>query len=147
LDKAAPVGSVPANMTRSAPLLAVVDDDAEVRVALTRLISSAGFAVETFASGAALLDSLANHEPDCVLLDLHMPEVSGLAVQGILAQEHAGIPVIVITGHDTPDARSRALDLGATAYLCKPFDDDALLSAIDVALVSGDPSCRRNSSR
>ena len=56
-----------------APLLAVVDDVAEVRIALTRLVSSAGFEVEAFDSGAAFLQSLDDHEPDCVLLDLHMP--------------------------------------------------------------------------
>jgi FixJ family two-component response regulator len=68
-------------MVRDVPLLAVVDDDADVRVALTRLISSAGFAVETFASGAEFVRAIEDHRPDCVLLDLHMPEMSGLGVQ------------------------------------------------------------------
>ena len=75
-------------MAKGAPLLAVVDDDADVRVALSRLVSSAGFTVETFASGAAFLRSVADHEPDCVVLDLHMPEMSGFDVQGALASGH-----------------------------------------------------------
>jgi CheY-like chemotaxis protein len=94
-------------MVNDMPLLAVVDDDADVRVALTRLVSSAGFAVETFASGAEFLRSVTDHEPDCVVLDLHMPEMSGFDVQGALAGGHAAVPVVVITGHDTPESRAR----------------------------------------
>jgi FixJ family two-component response regulator len=121
-------------MGRDARLLAVVDDDDDVRLALQRLVSSAGFAVETYASGAAFLHSVDDHEPDCVVLDLHMPQMSGFDVQGALALAHAGVPVVVITGHDTPESRARALKLGAKAYLCKPVDDNALLSAIVAAI-------------
>jgi len=124
-------------MVRDVPLLAVVDDDADVRVALTRLVSSAGFAVETFASGAEFLRSIEDHEPDCVVLDLHMPEMSGFDVQGLLANGHAAVPIIVITGHDTPESRARAVQLGAKVYLRKPVDDEALLAAIDTAIGSG----------
>jgi len=76
-------------MNENGPLLAVVDDDADVRVALTRLVSSAGFAVETFGSGADFLRSLDEHEPDCLVLDLHMPEMSGFDVQSALARGHS----------------------------------------------------------
>lgn len=124
-------------MGTDARLLAVVDDDDDVRVALRRLVSSAGFAVETYASGAEFLHSVDDHEPDCVVLDLHMPQMSGFEVQGALALEHAGVPVVVITGHDTPESRARALSLGAKAYLCKPVDDKALLSAIGAAIEPG----------
>ena len=129
-------------MGRDARLLAVVDDDADVRVALRRLVCSAGFAVETYASGAEFLRSVDDHEPDCVVLDLHMPDMSGFDVQGALAREHAGVPVVVVTGHDTPESRLRALKLGAKAYLCKPVDDEALLSAIGSAIGGGLPSTR-----
>jgi FixJ family two-component response regulator len=121
-------------MMSDMPLLAVVDDDADVRVALTRLVSSAGFEVETFASGAEFLRSIENHKPDCVVLDLHMPEMSGFDVQGALASGHAAVPVVVITGHDTPESRARALQLGARGYLCKPVNDEALLAAIGIAI-------------
>lgn len=126
-------------MGRDARLLAVVDDDDDVRVALRRLVSSAGFAVETYASGAEFLHSVDDHEPDCVVLDLHMPEMSGFQVQGALAQHHANVPVVIITGHDTPEARTRALRLGAKAYLCKPVDGEALLSAIGAAIGGAAP--------
>lgn len=126
-------------MAHETLLLAVVDDDADVRVALTRLVSSAGFAVETYASGAEFLDSIEDHKPDCVVLDLHMPEMSGFDVQGALAEANAGIPVVVITGHDTPESRSRAVLLGSNAYLCKPIDDKALLAAIGAAVASASP--------
>jgi FixJ family two-component response regulator len=121
-------------MMSDVPLLAVVDDDADVRVALTRLLASAGFAVETFASGAEFLRSIEDHEPHCVVLDLHMPEMSGFDVQGALASEHAAVPVVVITGHHTPESRARATQLGAKGYLCKPVDDGALLAAISTAI-------------
>jgi FixJ family two-component response regulator len=121
-------------MVTDLSLLAVVDDDADVRVALTRLVSSAGFAVETFASGADFLRSVQDHEPDCVVLDLHMPEMTGFDVQGALANGHSAIPVVVITGHDTPESRVRAIQMGAKGYLRKPVDDTALLEAIEMAI-------------
>jgi len=121
-------------MANDVPLLAVVDDDEDVRTALTRLVSSAGFAVETFPSGAEFLRSLKDHEPDCVVLDLHMPEMSGFDVQGALANAHPAVPVVVITGHDTSESRARAIQLGAKGYLCKPVSDDVLLDAIELAI-------------
>ena len=125
-------------MTREAPLLALVDDDEDVRVALTRLVASVGFAVEAFASGADFLRSIEDHEPDCVVLDLHMPGMSGFDVQAMLASAHSTVPVVVITGHDTPESRARAIRLGASDYLCKPVDDEALLAAI-AATIAGEP--------
>lgn len=121
-------------MGTDAPLLAVVDDDADVRCALNRLVASAGFAVETYASGAEFLHAIEGHEPDCLVLDLHMPDMSGFDVQNALALGHAAVPVVIITGHDTPEARTRAMQLGAKAYLSKPVNDLALLAAIDAAL-------------
>ena len=125
-------------MTQDAPLLALVDDDEDVRVALARLVASAGFAVESFDSGAEFLQSIEDHEPDCVVLDLHMPGMSGFEVQATLARTHATVPVVVITGHDTPESRARALRLGARDYLCKPVDDEALLAAI-ATTIEGEP--------
>ncbi|MBV9998892.1 MAG: response regulator [Verrucomicrobia bacterium] len=115
-------------------LIAVVDDEAPVGKALTRLLRVAGLDVETFASGAALLDSLQTHTPDCVILDLHMPQMDGFEVQGRLTQAGVRVPVIAITGRDSPQARDRALAGGATAYLAKPVDRQALLDAIAVAI-------------
>ena len=122
-------------VTKKPPLIAVVDDDPFVRKALERLLRSAGLSVEAFASGAEFLASANDHQPDCVVLDLHMPEVSGFEVQSRLARAHAGVPVVVITGHDTPESRTRALGGGAKSYLTKPVDDETLLKAINTAMV------------
>ncbi|HXX10710.1 MAG TPA: response regulator [Burkholderiales bacterium] len=115
--------------------MAIVEDDAEVRVALMRLLSSAGFATQTFASGEDFVRSIDQDDPPaCVVLDLHMPGLNGFEVQQTILVRCPGLRVVVITGHDTPDARSRALSLGARAYLAKPVDGDALLVAIRGAL-------------
>jgi FixJ family two-component response regulator len=90
----------------------------------------AGFEVETFLSGEEFLRSLLTGQPDCIILDLHMPGVTGFDVQARLAAAHAAVPVVVITGHDSPGARERALAGGAAAYLRKPVSDDALLATI-----------------
>ena len=115
-------------------LIAVVDDDEAVRKALRRLLRSAGFDVETFACGAEFLESVIEHQPDCVVLDLHMPQVSGFAVQTRLAESGIRLPTVVITGYDTEATRERALAGGAAAYLRKPVDDQALLDAITKAV-------------
>ncbi len=118
-----------------APLvIAVVDDEESVRKALQRLIRSAGFAVETFPSGAEFLKSIEDHAPACVVLDLHMPDVNGFEVQAALRHNGSNVPVVVITGHDTPEARARVMKNGARAYLRKPVDDQMLLDAINEAI-------------
>jgi FixJ family two-component response regulator len=120
--------------TMPSDLVAVVDDDSEVRVALMRLLSSAGFATEAFESGAQFVQSIGEQTPACVVLDLHMPGLSGFDVQQQLVERHPEVPVVIITGHDTAEARRRAVSLGARAYLSKPVDGDALLLAISEAL-------------
>ena len=85
-------------MSKVRPLIAVVDDDKSVGKALNRLLRSAGLNVETFGSGAEFLKSLQNHSPDCVVLDLQMPQVDGFEVQSRLAQTGVHLPVIAITG-------------------------------------------------
>ena len=78
---------------------------------------------------------MATSELDCVVLDLHMPQMTGFDVQLRLSERGVTVPVIIITGHDAPEARARALALGAKYYLCKPIDEAALLAAIEA--VSG----------
>jgi len=120
-------------VNKSRLLVAVVDDEEAVRIALRRLLRSAGLDVETFSSGAEFLESMKGHQPDCVVLDLHMPQLGGFAVQARLAEAGIRLPTVVITGHDTDEARARALAGGAAAYLRKPVDDQALLAAIETA--------------
>jgi FixJ family two-component response regulator len=119
----------------------VVDDEESVRRALGRLIRSFGFEAELFASGDALLASLPVREPQCVVLDLHMPGIDGFETQLRLAKAGRGIPVVVVTGHDTPEAHARALAGGAKAYLRKPVDQRTLFDAIREAV--GAPSSPR----
>ena len=126
-------------MTKACLLIAVVDDDEPVRKALMRLMRSAGLSVETFGSGAEFLKSLETRLPDCVLLDLHMPQMNGFHLQAHLARKCAALPVIIITGHDSPDARERAIEGGASAFLRKPVHDRTLLGAISGATSSAQP--------
>ena len=121
-------------VSKTRPLIAVVDDEEPVRIALRRLLRSASFDVETFPSGAEFLDSLKSHQPDCVVLDLHMPRVNGFAVQAQLADGEIRLPIVVITGHDSSETRDRALAGGVSAYLRKPVDDETLLDAITTAI-------------
>jgi FixJ family two-component response regulator len=121
-------------VVRSSPLIAVVDDDESVRRALERLLRSAGLDAETFPTGDEFLETLPDHKPDCVVLDLHMPKVDGFQVQSWLARANLRVPVIVITGHDTPESFARAMKGGAAAYLRKPIDAERLLQTITTAI-------------
>jgi FixJ family two-component response regulator len=121
-------------------LIAVVDDEEAVRIALRRLLRSASFNVETFSSGAEFLESLKDRHPACVVLDLHMPQLNGFAVQARLTGAGCPVPVVVITGHHSAESRERALAGGAAACLPKPVDDKILLDAINRALNPGNTS-------
>jgi FixJ family two-component response regulator len=121
-------------MSIERPFIAVVDDEACVSKALKRLLRTAGFGAEAFASGGAFLNWLQRETPDCIVLDLHLPQVDGFVVQARLAQQGVRVPVIVITGRDNPETRQRAMAGGAAAYLAKPLEAEALLEAIAVAI-------------
>src|SRR5262245_50787662 len=112
------------------PRIAIVDDDKSVRKALSRLLDGASFEVRAFGSGRDLLESLGSFRPECLFLELQMTEMTGLDLQRHLSRVVPDIPVIVITGHDSPAARSESLALGASEYLAKPIDGDVLISSI-----------------
>ena len=116
------------------PLIAVVDDEEPIRIALRRLLHSADFSVATYSSGTEFLESLKAGRPDAVILDLHMPRTDGFAVLAQLKKLGTGTRAIVITGQDSELSRSRALESGAAAYLTKPVDHQTLLEAILAAL-------------
>lgn len=126
-------------MNKTPPLVAIVDDELSVRRALERLLRSAGVEVRTYASGAVFLDAIQTHPVDCVVLDLHMSEMNGFEVQAHLMRTGKWLPIIIMTGHDTPDSRARALAGGAVEYLLKPVDDQVLLDAIAKALANDKP--------
>jgi FixJ family two-component response regulator len=111
-----------------------VDDEKPVRDALRRLLRAAGMKAEAFASGPEFLDSVSSLRPDCVVLDLHIPIMSGQEILRRIRELEDPIAVVIITAHDTPEARSRCLASGAAAYLSKPLDDGLLLAAITAAI-------------
>lgn len=121
-------------MEAALPLVAIVDDEESVRRALGRLVRSAGFHVQTYASGAEFLHSLGGASPQCVVLDLRMPQMSGFDVQARLATMNTGLPVVIITGDDSTEIRHKSLAGGALAYLRKPVDEAMLLHAIEGAI-------------
>jgi FixJ family two-component response regulator len=121
-------------VSKTRPIIAIVDDEECVRKALQRLMRSAGLAVETYAAGADFLQALPEHDPDCVVLDIHMPGLTGFDVLARLADMEPLLPVVIITGHDSPEVQTRALAGGAVAYLRKPINDQTLLDAITDAM-------------
>jgi FixJ family two-component response regulator len=110
--------------------VAVVDDEESVRKALSRLIRSAGFEVESFASGIEYLNSLQVEKPDCLVIDLHMPVLNGLDVLNKMSEQDIKIPTIVITGFDGVGMTQRVISAGALTCLHKPVDDELLISAL-----------------
>jgi FixJ family two-component response regulator len=121
-------------VTKAKHLIAVVDDEEPVRKALTRLLRSFGSEVESFPSGAEFLESLSTEQPDCLVLDLHMPLVNGFDVQTRLIESGVDVPVVIITGHDSVETRTRAMKRKPVAYLRKPVNDQVRLDAIELAL-------------
>ena len=99
----------------------------------------AGFDVETFEDGTPFLASIDRAVPDCLVLDLHMPRVSGFEVLEALGASGKHIPVIVITGHDSPEGAAQARAAGAFAYLRKPVDGKELLDTITRAATAASP--------
>ena len=104
-------------MSQDRPIIAVLDDEPEMRKALRRLLTGRGFCVEEYACGKELLAATGSRAPDCLLLDLHMAEVSGFDVLESLRSRQIRLPVIVITAHDEPGTAERVRGLGAAAYL------------------------------
>jgi DNA-binding NtrC family response regulator len=108
----------------------VVDDDVSVREAVGSLIRSAGWRVETFGSAQAFLAAPRSELPSCLVLDLHLPGLSGLDLQQELAKADVQIPIVFLSGHGDIASSVRAMKAGALEFLTKPFDDEELLEAI-----------------
>jgi len=117
-------------------LVTIVDDDESVRDALKGFLQSAGFAAEIFSSATDLLASNVLAKTSCLIVDVHMPVMTGLELQRRLSNSRFRIPMIFITARDDPQARAQAVKAGAIGFLQKPFAADALLSAIHAALVT-----------
>ena len=114
--------------------IAVVDDVQAVRSGLGRLLRSAGYEAAAYPSGDEFLDSLEAIHPDCLILDLRMPDRDGFEVLAGLAELESDFPVIVLTSYPSSDVRRRAMEAGVSAFLEKPVDRSVLLGAIELAL-------------
>jgi two-component system response regulator FixJ len=112
----------------------VVDDDAGVRRALERLLRVAGFTPVTYATTSAFLDATDKLSPGCLLLDVRMPGMDGLRLQEKLNELGRSMPVIIMTGNGDVQTAVRAMKAGAVDFIEKPFDDEALLIALEAAL-------------
>jgi FixJ family two-component response regulator len=109
----------------------VVDDDVTVCVALSRLLRTAGFQVETFGTAAECLNADRLKDADCLVLDVHLPDLSGLELQANLATLGLELPIVFITGRGDIPMSVRAMKAGALEFLTKPFDNRQLLDAIE----------------
>lgn len=112
----------------------IVDDEPSVCTAYARLVRSARMQARTFASVEEFVCADCPDKNACVVSDIEMPGASGLDLPGLLARAGRHLPVIFVTGHDSPETRDRAQSAGAAAYFRKPVDDQALLDAIAWAL-------------
>src|SRR6202162_2252069 len=115
-------------MTGNQSIVMIVDDDDSIRKAVRRLMKSYGLPVETFASAAESLGSDRLAKTSCLVLDVHMPDMTGLELQKRLIAAGYVIPIVFITAFTDDNARTRALNAGAVGYLAKPFSDEELLS-------------------
>ena len=127
----------------NAPMIAIVDDDPSVRRALHRLVQSAGYTVQTFASAHEFLDSLPGRRAACLVLDIHLDGMSGFDLQERLAADRVGVPVIFISAHDDARTRKRIERSGAAGHLWKPVDEQELLGVLRRAIGSDEGAIDR----
>lgn len=114
-------------------LVHIVDDEDSIRRSAKFMLSTSGYAVETWESGVAFLKEAKTAEPGCILLDVRMPEMDGLEVQQALNDRGITMPVIILTGHGDIGIAVRAMKAGAVDFIEKPFEKAVLMSAIEAA--------------
>jgi FixJ family two-component response regulator len=117
-----------------APTVFIVDDEAPVRKALSRLLRAAGFVVAAFASPGEFLAQHDLHKPGCLVLDLMMPGIDGIELQRALARKGSVLPIIFLTGHGDIPKSVQAMKSGALDFLTKPVNDENLLASIRAAI-------------
>jgi FixJ family two-component response regulator len=119
---------------QATPVIFVVDDDISVRESLEAMIRFAGLEPETYASAQEFLERPRAMVPNCLVLDVSLPDLSGLDLQSLIAAERADMPIIFITGYGDVPMTVRAMKAGALEFFTKPFDDEILLDAIRYAI-------------
>jgi two-component system, LuxR family, response regulator FixJ len=125
----------------------VIDDDEAMRESLSFLLETAHFEVRIYDSALRFLEALGQAEPGCIITDVRMPGMSGLDLLGQLANLGATFAVIVITGHGDIPLAVEAMKLGAVDFLEKPFDDNALIAAVQSALSRRERDLKRDSEK
>jgi FixJ family two-component response regulator len=136
---AASEGQSPAAINRaekgaSQPMIAIIDDDEDVRVATENLVLSYGLEARTFASAEEFLDSPDVNEADCLITDMQMPGMSGVDLQVELRKRGCDVPMVFITAFPQERLRRQVESLGALGFLTKPFDTRSLMACVDAAL-------------
>jgi FixJ family two-component response regulator len=116
------------------PVISIIDDDGSVRAATRNLVRSLGYVVHTFASAEDFLQSPYLNDTSCVITDVRMPDMSGLDLQAHLLARGENLPFIFVTAFSVESDRNRALKAGATCFLNKPFDGEALIECLEAAL-------------
>jgi len=132
-------GQAPCPRSRKAvlselPVISVIDDDASVRAATNNLLSSHGYQVHTFASAEEFLQSAGFNDSSCVIADVQMPAMNGLALLAHIRAQGYAVPFVFITAFPEEDVRARAMKAGAIGFLAKPFAGPALINCIEAAL-------------
>jgi FixJ family two-component response regulator len=135
--------SPPSPMSRGTPIVFVVDDDISVRESLESLIRFAGWQPQMFASAQEFLSRPRVFVPSCLVLDVSLPDLSGLDLQNRIAADRIDMPIIFITGHGDVPMAVRAMKAGAVEFLTKPYGDEVLLNAIQQAIECSDAALRR----
>jgi len=125
-------------------IVAIVDDDLSFREGVSSLIRAAGWKVETFASAEEFLARPRAEAPSCLLLDLQLPDLSGLDLQKRMAEGDLDVPIVFITGHGDIPASVQAMKAGAVEFLTKPFDKEQLFRAIAEAMERDRANRRRH---
>ncbi len=130
-------------MGESNSTIFVVDDDESVLKALKRLIKSVGFKVETFSSAFEFLDYGYDERAGLLVLDIRMPEMSGIELQKRLVESGSKMPIIFITAHGNEETCRLVMEAGAVAFFQKPFEDQSLLDAICSGLGENPLECKK----
>lgn len=115
-------------------MVAIIEDDESYRLAVQRLLKSAGFSVQSFGCAEDFLSSGRQQETGCLIADIRMPGMSGLDLQAQLIADHYPIPTVFMTAHGDEKMRLQAMRAGAVKFFTKPFDGEELIEAVRVAL-------------
>jgi FixJ family two-component response regulator len=122
-------------MAKAPIRVAIVDDEPAVRTALARLLGASSFETKTYGSAREFIDSIRVGEPECLIVDVHMPDFTGLDLQRYLNRINKKIPTVVITAFDDAGIRERSTASGAKVFLTKPLHGPTLISAIKTAIM------------